>query len=286
MRVSVSVGSYAEKPYQIPGLEIEVRSAEELCYCIRENAFLMDTSFVCDGLLRWIKEECGLGELAERLHPLVHKKGTLSAFAAAILDYVGFYDQETVQETARLLKQGAGLSAVEKRKSQIDCMVKNKRYRAAIKGYEMLLEGWREQEGRGDVMPAADCLAKIWHNKGVAFAGLMLYDRAVECFRKAYELDPGEEYCMSYLAAMRLLATEEEYVAFVAEHKEMYRYTLRLEKQMEKAVSEWETQPLYLRLCHRREMRSNGDIQKYDEDSERLVRAMKDSYRDCQRSGG
>lgn len=285
MRVSVSVGSYAEKPYQIPGLEVEVRSMEELCYCIRENAFLLDTSFLEDGLLRWIGEECGLGELAERLHPLVHRKGTLSAFAVEILDYVGFYDQETVQETAQVLRQGAGLSAVERRKRQIDYMVKNKRYRAAVKGYELLLEKWQEQEGRGETVPAADCLARIWHNKGVAFAGLMLYDRAVECFRRAYELDPGEEYCMSYLAAMRLLVTEEEYVSFVAEHREMYKYTLRLEKRMEKAVSEWETQPDYLRLYHRREMRSDGEIQKYEEDSERLIRALKDSYRDCQRSG-
>lgn len=284
MRVSVSVGRYATKPYRIPGLEIDVYSMEELCYCIRENAFLLDASFLSDGLLGWIEEECGLRELAESLHPLVHKKGTLSAFAAAILSHVGFYDQETVQETCQVLKQGAGLDAVERRKRQIDYLVKNKRYKAAIQGYEALLDRWQEQESRGEAVPAAGCLARIWHNKGVAFAGLMLYDRAAECFRKAYELEQKESYCMSYLAARRMLLPEGEYVDFAAEHKELYQYTLRLEKQMEQYVQEWEQQPDYLRLYRRRELRDEGEIQKYCEDSERLTQALKDSYRNCQRS--
>ncbi len=284
MRVSVGVGCYAKKPYRIPGLEIDVYSMEELCYCIRENAFLLDASFLSGALLGWIEEECGLRELAKSLHPLVHKKGTLSAFAGAILSYVGFYDQETVQETAQVLKQGAGLDAIERRKRQIDYMVKNKRYKSAVKGYEALLDSWKEQESRGNAMPAVGCLARIWHNKGVAFAGLMLYDRAAECFRKAYELEQREDYCMDYLAARRMLLSEEEYVAFAAEHKELYQYSLKLEKKMEQYIQEWEQQPDYLRLYNRRELRGGGDIQKYCEDSERLTQVLKDSYRNCQRS--
>lgn len=284
MRVSVSVGCYAEKPYRIPGLEVDVYSMEELCYCIRENAFLLDPSFLSDGLLGWIEEECGLRELARSLHPLVHKKGTLSEFASAILSYVGFYDQETVRETVQVLKQGAGLDAIERRKRQIDYLVRNKRYKSAISGYDALLDRWQEQESRGEGMPAAGCLAKIWHNKGVAFAGLMLYDRAAECFRKTYELEQKEDYCMSYLAARRMLLSEREYVAFTSEHKELYQYTMRLEKQMERYVREWEQHPDYLRLYNRRELRSGGDVQSYYEDSQRLTQALKDSYRNCQRS--
>ena len=70
MRVSVCVGNYAKEPYRIPGLEINVFSMEELCYCMKENAFLLDLSLLDDGLLDWMEQECGLGELAQRLHPL------------------------------------------------------------------------------------------------------------------------------------------------------------------------------------------------------------------------
>lgn len=290
MRISVCVGEYAKTPYRIPGLEIEVRSMEELSYCIRENAFLLDAAFMSDGLLDWIEKECGLKELAKKLHPLVHRKGTLSEFASAILEYVGFYDGEKIQETIRLLKQGAGLSRIEKRKNQIDYLVKNKRYRPGIRGYDELLEKWQEQrerqeEGASEQSPAARAfLAGIWHNKGVAFAGMMLYDRAAECFLQAYELDRQEEDCMDYLAARRMGLTEGEYVSFAAEHKEMYRSTLELEKRMEQYLQEWETQPDYLRLYHMQEIRDGGDRQRYHEDSERMVRALKESYRKCQRS--
>ena len=64
MRISICVGDYAKTPYCIPGLEINVRSMEELCYCMRENAYMLDLSLLDDGLVRWIEQECGLKELA------------------------------------------------------------------------------------------------------------------------------------------------------------------------------------------------------------------------------
>ena len=86
MRISICVGDYAKTPYCIPGLEINVRSMEELCYCMRENAYMLDLSLLDDGLVRWIEQECGLKELAGALHPLIHRKGSLSSFAVMILE--------------------------------------------------------------------------------------------------------------------------------------------------------------------------------------------------------
>ena len=57
MRISVCVGNYAKVPYRIPELEVNVFSVEELCYCIKENAFLLDLSLLDDGLLNWIERE-------------------------------------------------------------------------------------------------------------------------------------------------------------------------------------------------------------------------------------
>lgn len=288
MRVSVCVGNYARSPYRVPGLEINVFSMEELCYCIRENAFLLDLSFLDDRLLAWIGRECGLRELADKLHSLVHRKGSLSAFAIAILRYVGFFDEKTIQETEKVLKQGVGLSGIEKRKNQIDYLVKNKRYRSALRGYDDLLRNWKIDGGEDDSGPAdkmksalpgkKEFVAKIWHNKGVAYVGLMLYEAAAECFRQAFELDGSETYCMDYLAAKRMQLSGKAYVDFTAEHGEWYELVLELEKKVEKVSDEWEQQPDYLRLYNRREMRSS-DKQKYYEENDRLIQALKGSYR-------
>lgn len=279
MRISVCVGNYAKVPYRIPELEVNVFSVEELCYCIKENAFLLDLSLLDDGLLNWIERECGLRDLAQRLHPLVHRRGMLSEFAVTILRYVGFYDEETVGETERALKQGAGLNGLERRKNQVDYLVRKKKYKPALRGYDELLRNWQQgAEGEGESPAAPEFLARIWHNKGVAYAGLMLYGEAAECFGRAYELTGSGDYCTAFLAAKRMLLSGEAYVALTGDYGEWHSQILELEKQYNAITGEWEQQPDYLRLYNRRELRSR-DRQKYQEENERLVKALKSSYR-------
>ena len=212
----------------------------------------------------------------------------LGAFVLAILRYVGFYDEAVLQETESLLLQGAGLTGLEKRKSQLDYLVKKKRFRQALRGYDELLrcleeaQGTEAGTGKASVEKGGSAkkefLAKIWHNKGVAYAGLMLYKKAAECFRLALDWDGGEEYLLDYLAAKRMELSEEAYVAFTSEHGEWYPGTLELEKKLERVMGEWEQQPDYLRLCNRKDIKSR-DRRRFYEDNRRLTQALKESYR-------
>lgn len=127
-------------------------------------------------------------------------------------------------------------------------------------------------------MPAACTLAAIWHNKGAAFAGLMRYDQAAECFRHAYELGGGPDSCVSYLAAMRMQLSEQEYEDFMAEHGDMVQDNVLMKEKWERLTAEWEQKPDCLRLNNRSRLRER-DRQKYMEETERLVQALKDNYR-------
>ena len=276
--VSVCVGDYAKTPYCIPGLEMNVYCMEELCYCLKENSFLLDLSLMNDRLLHWIEQECGLKELARTLHPLVHRQDSLSAFVDMILSFVGLYEEPVRREVEQVLKQGAGLSRIEKRKSQVDHLVKKKKYLAAVREYDGLLSRWRELEEQGEPLPAVGCLSAILHNRGVALAGLMFYDRAAECFLSAYETDGDINCYRDYLAAKRMELSEDDYVSFAAEQTQKYEYTLELEKDIEKFMTEWEQQPEYLLLFNRREAR-NVDRQRYHTEGGRLIQTLKDSYR-------
>lgn len=281
MRISACVGNYAETPYCIPGLEIEVYCMEELCHCIKENAFLLDLSFLDDGLISWIESQCVLPELAGALHPLIHRQGSLSGFAVMIMEYTGFYDREVILEVEQILKQGAGLSSIEKRKSQVDYLVRKKKYAEALYGYDQLIKKWKEQKAEDEtVLPAGSCLAAILHNKGAAYAGMMYYDMAAKFFQLAYEKDRRDDYYIDYLAAKRMTLSESEYVDLAAEKPEQYRFTLELERKIEQLSEDWEQQPEYLMLYKRREQRNGGDMKKYYEENERQVRLLKDGYRD------
>lgn len=279
MRISVCVGDYAKRPYCVPGVGINAYCMEELSYLIKENAYLLDTSLMEDRLLGWIEEECGRRELARRLYPLVHKNGSLSLFVTAILEDTGFYDRQSIEEVSQVLKQGAGLTRIEKRKGQVDRLLQKKKYASAIREYDRLLMQWNVYEKTGVQLPPAACRAAILHNKGMAMAGLMLYAKAAECFEQAWKLEGDKSYGRDYLAAKRLELPEEAYVAFAAGHTELYEETLALEKEIEELTKQWEQQPEFLLLNNRRELRENGQLQKYDEENEKLTQALKESYR-------
>ena len=278
MKASLCVGEYCENAYNIEELEIRVYCMEELCYCLKENAFLLDMSIMNDRLVDWIGEECKVRELAKQLYPMVHKQGALSVFVLTILQYVGIYGEDEMQAVSQVLKQGSGLSNLEKRKSQIDYMVEKRKYAAAIRGYDMLLETWSDLEKEGRELPAGRVRAAILHNKGVALTGLMLYDKAAEYFRESWQADPDRIHLDAYLAAKRMELTEDAYVAFAAQNPEFYTESLELEKSMEQFGREWEQQPEYRQLKLRREWRAE-DRQKYNAENERLITALKNSYR-------
>lgn len=279
MRASVCVGEYATTPYCIAGLEIPVYCMEELCFCLKENAFLLDGTLMNDSLVAWVAEECGLGELARELYPLVHKQGSLSAFVSMIMEYVGLYDASVIREVEQVLKQGAGLSSIEKRKSQIDYLVRKKKYVSALHGYDVLLSKWQELEQEGRELPAAKVRASILHNKGVAFTGLMLYSQAAEAFAEAHRNYSSDEHLTAYLAARRMELSESEYIALAAEMTDSYEMTIALEKRLESLQGEWQEQADYQRLQMRSEWRGGNGRQKYYDENERLTLGLKNSYR-------
>lgn len=279
MRASVCVGEYTTTPYCVKGLEIPVYCMEELCYCLKENAFLLDASLMNDSLIEWIGDCCGLGELARELYPLVHKQGSLSAFVAMIMEYVGLYDTKSIHDMEQVLKKGAGLSSIEKRKSQIDYLVEKKKYIAAIRSYDALLTMWKEQEVEGKEMPAAKVKASILYNKGVAYTGMMLYRQAAEAFRQANEISESDTHFMAYLAAKRMELSDGDYIAFAAGLTGSYEQTLILEKELESLKNKWEEQADCQRLKMRRDWREGRDKQKYYDENERLTLGLKNSYR-------
>ncbi len=278
MRVSMCVGQYALTPYYIAGLELPVYSMEELCVCLRENAFLLDGSLMRDELVEWIDRECGLRELAGELYPLIHKKGSLSAFVTMIMEYVGFHDRSVIREVEQVLKQGAGLTAIEKRKSQIDHLVQKKKYGAAIRGYDGLLAKWTELEREGRELPAGRVRASILHNKAVALTGLMLYGYSADFFLEAYKADGNAVHYQAYLAARRMELDERAYIAFVADQTEDCEQSLELEQRLERIKAEWMQQPEYWKLQDRKEWRGS-DRQRYYDDNDALTQALKNSYR-------
>ncbi len=279
MQVSVCVGDYAVNPYSVPGLETSVYCMEELAFCLKENAFLLDSSFLEVNLPEWVERECGLPELAGELRGMLNRQTTVSAFVTMILEYVRMYEPEVINEIAQTVKEGSGLSGIEKRKSQIDYLVKKKKYPAAVHRYDELLYKWNELEQQSEEVPASKIQAAILNNKGVALTGLMEYEMAAACFLQAYEKDANKTYYDAYLAAKRMSLDEDEYVAFIANLPGSYEPSMKLERIVERIGGTYKEMEVYKMLEARKEYRHGGDRQKYYDESDRITYALRVSYR-------
>lgn len=271
-RVLLCTGKTATIPYSIEKLGIRVWSVEELCYCLRENAFLLDQEIVSRRLTEWIENECGLPELAGMLHPLLHQKSSLAAFVVKILEYTGFYDLSVITQISRTLQSGAGLSDYEKKKKRGDFLVHGGKYSKALQEYEWLLTELPKGE--------TEVRAGVLHNKGVALAGLFLFEKAAEVFQAAYQLKPEQEYFRDYLAAKRMLYDDKEYISFIAELPEAYDLSLQLEREVDAILEEWEEGEELSGLSELFALKEEGHKNLYYEEINVRTQALKERYRE------
>lgn len=270
-RAVLLCGNDATTPYRFANPDVLVWSVEELCYLMKENAFLLEKDIMDRKLVSWIDTECGLGDLAASLYPLLGQKGTVNAFVLTILQYVGSFTRETIEEVDRLLSQGSNLSTYEKYKVRVDQMAGSGRYAEAAAAYDALLEELPQEE--------SVLRASLLHNKGVALTGLFLFEQAAACFLGAYDLCPDRETFVEYLAAKRMHLSESDYISFVAQLPEAYEESLELERRIKALGRSWESQLDRQRLEQMKQWKAYGDTGRYYGEAQRMIQGLKQGYR-------
>lgn len=275
--VILSTGNYAETPYFFEKTYVNLYSLEELCYCLVENAELLDQEIVCEGLARWLDEQCGLPKLAHALYALVNQRGSANAFVGMILEYAGLYPPETVSATETLIKNNAGLNPYEKQKAKADYMLENKRYTIALERYEELLSKLPKDE--------REVRYKVLHNMGVANAKLFLFGRAKEYFDEAYRISGSPESKRLSLAAYRMQNSDKEYLDYIAKNPDLYDVSLQVEKMVEQAAGAFdmteENRMLFtLRVCKEDGGGDAGNPIQYYDEIDKLTNTLKEAYRE------
>lgn len=277
MKARACLGIYSQNAYYFERLDIPVYCMEELAFCLKENAFLLDTEIMNDALLRFIGVDCQVPELARQLYPMVHQKGSLSVFVSTILSYVGFFEKKILQQVENTIRTGSGLSDTEKQKLQIDYLAERKKYDAALEAYDSLIQSMEAEELR--MSKDAELLADLYYNKGVVYAGMLIYRQAAICFRRSYELKKDRGAMQSYFFAKRMELSEQEYVDLVAKHPECHEVSLQVERRVEELERQWKETPACTGLAQMRQWRVLGENLKYYEESEQIVDALKEEYR-------
>ncbi|MCM1087082.1 MAG: hypothetical protein NC419_02920 [Muribaculaceae bacterium] len=272
----LGTGNYAKIPYFFEKIYVNVYSLEEICYCLVENAELLDNDIVSEKLVRFLDEQCGLSELAHALYALMNQKGSAHAFVSRILEYAGLYPSEEIMRVEAIVKSSAGLNPYEKQKAKADYLLQNKRYSAAIERYSELLARLpvEEKELRG----------RILHNLGVIHARLFLFERAQAEFLEAYQINGSRDSLEQFLTAQRLRDNNRDYVNYIADHPELHEVSMQVERNIERATEAFDATEENRMLFTLRVYKEEGSITAgnaaYYDEIETLTEKMKDAYRE------
>lgn len=265
-------GRYALRPYYLEKIGRRIYSIEELCYCIVQNAYMIDTDSFDMDLIDWIEVELGLKKLSDELRTMVVHKCSAASFFGMIIDYVGYTTKEDYDKTVEVLRGNADMDIYEKRMARAEFLMKQGHLSQAFDEYETILKNTPDMD--------VNVKAKIEHNEGVLYAHLFMYDRAGELFLKAYEDGGDEESYMCYLASKRMTMSEREYITFVGENKDARNLSLRLEQRMDEANDLYDSSSANIKLRSLELYRTGAKMTEYYEEVERLTQDMKAEYRD------
>ncbi|MDE7132257.1 MAG: hypothetical protein K2O65_10725 [Lachnospiraceae bacterium] len=276
-RIILGTGIYSSSPYFMEKFYVNLYSVEELCYLFVEKAELLDRDVMRRDLIQWLDEQCGLSQLAHTLYSLINQNGSVSAFAGTILEYVGLYPAEVIEQTEQTIRSNEGLNPYERGKAKADHMLQSRKFFMALRQYHSLLTQIPETDRK--------LRGRIYHNMGVACAKMFMFRQAAEWFMQAYEADRDSESLESYLAAMRMRCEDKEYITYIAEHPEYHDASLRVERKMERASGQFEgtdeNRMLFTLQVFKEEGNSTaGSEVQYYQEIERLTAGLKEQYRE------
>jgi len=203
----------AALPYYIEGISWNVYSLEELCYYIENNTLLLEKDFMTEELCTWVGKEVKNIRLAEKLRDIMRMDGRLSEFVMAILVESGYCSKEVTQEILRLIREMEEKSDFECNKVRADRLMEKEKYLSSIYEYKRLLESNEAGE------QSQELLGNIWHNLGTAYARLFLFQEAIRCYEKAYDLNGNEESLKECFMAHRCMRDETGFDMAVAKYE-------------------------------------------------------------------
>ncbi len=269
-KVYECIGRKANKPFFLEKICCNIYSAEELVYCIYENAELLEKDIFTTELANWLEDECEVVRMADRMYQLLSKDADLDQYARVLLEEFPFISSGQQRRFLEMLGEESNDSGPERRKKRGDYFLQKGRFVLALNEYEGALEETSVQD--------VELQADIYHNMGMARAGLFLLEQAQQDFLKAYELDGKEEHYYYYAASMRFSMSDSEYIRTISEDVQMREFTLKLESKMQEANSKWESGPGVELANLQEKNRENGS---YEEWVAKTLTDLKEEYRRC-----
>lgn len=265
-------GPLSATPYYITGLGVNVYSIEELCYCLTQNAYILDQDLMDEKLCSFLEKQLKMKELADALKDLIDENRSVGEFVTTILTMTGYLGEEEIREVKQVLLDNAMLGFSQKRKARGDNLLKSRKYMLAIEEYQFILQNVDKAE-------ETDLYAAVLHNLGTAYAYMFLFEKAAYYYREAADLNDNEESRIAYLMAMRLTMHKEQYEKLLLRHGYEEEFLAKVDKRMEQGRFGAEHSPYREAMEKIKGLKGSGKITDYYKAIDETLRDWKQEYR-------
>lgn len=269
--VCLCTGNYAKNPFYVKISDISLYSIEELCYYFMEKAYLLDDSIVSAELVNWIRHECGLTELADELDVYVRKRVSAAAFVSTILERTGMYDDNTIRQIDRILKEQSSLTTIEKYKKRAEYLYQQGRFRQALAIYRELV----------DYIPARDSAGRalLYYNMASIYAMDFAYRQAADLYYEAYLLHPDKQTRRAYILANKKALTDYAYGTFKRDNPDWEDDFIRVDQLCAQADAKWLDSRERQLVTELANLKLSGQMEMYYQQSQTLIKQLKKDYK-------
>lgn len=182
--VSLAVGAEGKRIY----------SMEELCYYLYHNIYTLDKSFFDEAFFEFLRK-MDREALIQKLNVALLTKKHYAQLVLEVIKDSDYYSGREKQEMEHVFSEIMTRTPAENLKVRADALKERGENCEAEKCYRQLLES--EELKAGERMQA-----DAWNNIGVIRAEVFLYREALDCFRRAMNICPEQEYLDNIICAL------------------------------------------------------------------------------------
>ena len=191
-----------KKPFHIEVLSLDIHSYEELCYIIFENPILVTEGIVSDTLVEFIRDELNLEVLADNVKRKMSNGTADEDILVYIIDSCSLYNNAETIIFRNVMGKIKKMAVHEVAKQRADYMFYIGKYDLAKKYYLEILDM--------DTKAENGFIGSVYHNLGVIYANLFLYEEALDALKKSYELTNDDVILMEIYFLKRIFTASYE----------------------------------------------------------------------------
>lgn len=191
-----------KKPFNIEVLSLNIHSYEELCYIIFENPILVTEGIVSDTLVEFIRDDLNLEVLADNVKRKMSNGTADEDILVYIIDLCSLYNNAEKIIFRNAMGKIKKMAVHEVAKQRADYMFYIGKYDLAKKYYLEILDM--------DTKAENGFIGSVYHNLGVIYANLFLYEEALDALKKSYELTNDDVILMEIYFLKRIFISSYE----------------------------------------------------------------------------